>query len=76
VTDGTLIRTLSGHTSLILWSVDLLNSDILVSGSFDKKIKFWSKSSGVCLKTIDTGTKIRVLAVLKFTLTNRKYIFI
>jgi hypothetical protein len=38
-----------------------------VSGSSDKKIKLWNISTGSCLKTADTGTKIRALAVLKLT---------
>jgi WD40 repeat protein len=39
ITSGQLIRTLTGHTSFIWYSVDLLNSQTLVSGSLDQSIK-------------------------------------
>ncbi len=39
ITTGKLIRTLTGHTNWIDWSVDLLNSQTLVSGSYDRTIK-------------------------------------
>ncbi len=42
---GKLIRTLTGHTGYIHWSVDLLNSQTLVSGSGDGTIKLWNWST-------------------------------
>jgi WD40 repeat protein len=65
ITTGQLIRTLTGHTSWILWSVDLLNSQTLVSSSLDETIKLWNWSTGECLSTIQTtGSQITSLAVI------------
>ncbi len=63
---GQLIRTLSGHTNGIWYSVDLLNSQTLVSGSLDQTIKLWNWSTGECLSTIKaTGSVVYSLAVIK-----------
>jgi WD40 repeat protein len=63
---GQLIRTLTGHTSPIWWSVDLLNSQTLVSGGYyDQTIKLWNWSTGECLSTIQTNTNIGSLAVIQ-----------
>jgi len=68
ITTGQLIRTLTGHTGWIGWSVDLLNSQTLVSGGFhDQTIKLWNWSTGECLSTIQTpGSSIKSLAVINF----------
>ncbi len=65
---GQLIRTLTGHTEWIGWSVDLLNSQTLVSGgSLDQTIKLWNWSTGECFSTIQpTGSDIWSLAVINF----------
>jgi WD40 repeat protein len=67
ITSGQLIRTLTGHTSSILWSVDSFNNgQTLVSGSEDQTIKLWNWSTGECLSTIQTpGSYIRSLAVIQ-----------
>jgi WD40 repeat protein len=69
ITSGQLIRTLMGHTSFIYWSIDLLNSQTLVSGgSYDRTIKLWNWSTGECLSTIETpgsyGSYISSLSVI------------
>ena len=62
---GQLIRTLKGHTSHILLSVDLLNNgQTLVSGSYDETIKLWNWSTGECLRTIQTNSEISTLSVI------------
>jgi WD40 repeat protein len=67
ITTGQLIRNLRGHTSLIHYSLDLLNSQTLVSGSQDQTIKLWNWSTGECLSTIKTtGSCIYSLAVINF----------
>ena len=66
ITSGQLIRTLTGHTSEIQWSIDLLNSQTLVSCSGDGTIKLWNWSTGECLSTIQTpGSNITSLAVIQ-----------
>jgi WD40 repeat protein len=55
------------HTSSIGLSVDLLNSQTLVSGSEDETIKLWNWSTGECFSTIQTpGSNIYALAVINF----------
>jgi F-box/WD-40 domain protein MET30 len=68
VTSGELMRTLVGHTSEILWSIDLLNDDsqVLVSGSYDQTIKMWNFTTGECLNTFRTGLYINVLVMINF----------
>ena len=66
-TDGTEIRQLTGHKNGILWSVDYLsNGQTLVSGSEDKKIKFWNLKTGECLKTKEIDLPIKSLSIIKF----------
>jgi WD40 repeat protein len=65
ITSGSGIRTLSGHTNQIFFSVDLINSSTtLVSGSEDQKIKFWDWTTGVAVNTTGTGSNIKSLAVI------------
>jgi hypothetical protein len=65
ITNGTLIRTLTGHTGQIFNSLDLLDGDYdksgqqLVSGALDQKIKSWNWTTGECLNTVNTGSLIR-----------------
>ena len=67
MTSGQLKRTLTGHTRWIDMSIDLLNSQTLVSGSEDGTIKLWNWSTGECLSTIQTpGSRIESLAVVNF----------
>ena len=56
ITSCQLIRTLEGHIGQIYWSVDLINSQTLMSGSEDGEIKLWNWSTGECLSTIQTDS--------------------
>ena len=65
IKDGTLIRTLLGHTSYVYWSLDLINNgQTLVSGSYDQTIKTWDWRTGQCLSTVQTNSYIFSLTVL------------
>ena len=65
ITTGQLIRTLTGHTSGIYMSLDLINSQTLVScGAYYSEIKLWNWSTGECLSTIQTNSVIQSLAVI------------
>jgi WD40 repeat protein len=67
ITTGQLIRTLKDHRNYIYWSVDLFNSQTLVSGSGYEAIKLWNWSTGECLSTIQTpGSHISSLTVINF----------
>jgi WD40 repeat protein len=56
-TSSQLIRTLTGHTGQIWLSLDLMDPQTLVSGSYgeDKAVKLWNWTTGECLRTIKTG---------------------
>jgi WD40 repeat protein len=74
VTDGKLIRTLTGHTSSVMWSIDTSKKDgdkILVSGSRDKTLKFWNFNTGECLNTTSTDLDIISLAILNSKTTTK-----
>jgi WD40 repeat protein len=63
ITSGQLIRTLTGHKDIIYFSVDLLNSQTLVSGSEDGTIKLWNWSTGVCFTTRQNDSPITSLLI-------------
>ena len=66
ITNGQLIRTLTGHAGDIERALDLMSDgQTLVSGSEDHKIKLWNWKTGECLNTINTGLNIRALATIK-----------
>jgi WD40 repeat protein len=66
IPSGQLKRTLTGHTNYVYLSIDLMNSQTLVSGSWDKKIKLWNWSTGECLSTKKTtGSGFSSLAVIQ-----------
>ncbi len=63
INTGSLIRTLTGHTSDIIYSLDMLSDgQTFVSGSEDRTIKLWNVQTGQCLNTIDTGFALYSLA--------------
>jgi WD40 repeat protein len=65
ITNGQLIKILTGHLGSIQWSIDFLsNSQTLVSGSLDKTIKTWNIASGQFMNTFNTGLNIRTLTIL------------
>jgi len=59
ITSGQLIRTLTGHTNYIKWSIDLLNSQTLVSGSGDRTIKLWNWSTGETVPKKKDGESLK-----------------
>lgn len=64
ITNGQLIRTLTGHTNSIYWSVDLFSYQIIVSGSYDQTLKLWDIETGQVLNTVYTSSSINSLVVL------------
>jgi WD40 repeat protein len=67
ITSGQLIKTFTGHSNQVIWSVMLLNDGkTLASGSLDQTIKLWNISTGACLRTINAGDfPIRAMALIK-----------
>jgi WD40 repeat protein len=64
VSSGSLERTLYGHTDKILYSLDRLGEDFLVSGSFDNYKNFWRISTGSPVKRRKTTSQITALLVV------------
>ena len=64
ITNGQLIRTLTGHTNSIYWSVDLFSYQTIISGSYDQTLKLWDIETGQVLNTIYTYLSINSLVVL------------
>ncbi len=63
---NSLVHKLIGHTQG-LWttSLDLFDSQILISGSQDCTVKFWNISNGKLLESINVDIPINALAMLK-----------
>ena len=61
---GQLVATLTGHTSTIYGSIDLFESNLLITGSWDHEIKLWNIDSKSVMNTYNTNFTIQSLAVL------------
>ena len=64
IISGTLIQTLTGHTSFIVWSIDSSDFSTIISGAHDKSVKVWDASTGNLLKSISTPFEIKSLAIV------------
>ena len=65
---GERVHTLNGHTSsLYLSSLDLYDEHTLISGSFDRTIKFWNISNGEWIQLLSADIQIGALAIIKTT---------
>jgi COMPASS component SWD3 len=63
---GERIFNLTGHTdSLYSNSLDLYDDQTLISGSYDKTVKFWNITNGKLIKSINVDIQISTLAMLK-----------
>ena len=49
---------------LYLSSLDLFDSQTLISGSLDRTIKFWNIKNGMLIKTINVDIQVLSLAML------------
>jgi WD40 repeat protein len=57
---------LTGHTGrLDLNSLDLYDDQTLISGSWDKTVKFWNITNGELIRSIDADIGINTLVMLK-----------
>ena len=64
VEDGTVKRTLTGHTHYVNALKGLDNGD-LVSGSEDGTIKIWDVGTGLVKKEMDVDTRINSFEMLQ-----------
>jgi WD40 repeat protein len=63
---GERIFNLTGHTSrLELNSLDLYDDQTLISGSWDKTVKFWNITNGTLIRSINVAIQIGAIAMLK-----------
>jgi WD40 repeat protein len=58
----TSIQRYTNHTNTV-YSVDQIDNDTMVSGSYDKTIRIWKISTGETLKTINVSTSVYVVRV-------------
>ena len=56
------IRNYSNHTSVV-YSVDQIDNDTMVSGSYDQTIRIWKISTGETLKIINANGAVFVVRV-------------
>jgi WD40 repeat protein len=63
--DDACLQTLQGHTDSVTSIAFLYDSTRLASASYDKTVKIWDASSGVCLQTFNTA---KVLWKISFNL--------
>ena len=64
ITNGTLYKTLTGHTSGIMFTIDTSDLKTFFSASYDFQIKQWQASTGTLLNSCTTNLAISALAVL------------
>jgi len=63
---GGHIYNLTGHTDKLYFnSLDLYDEQTLISGSWDRTVKFWNITNGALIRSIDVGIQILSLAMLK-----------
>jgi WD40 repeat protein len=62
VSDGTLVRTLTGHTDVVTSVAFSPDGNLIASGSWDKTIKTWRVSDGSLVRTL-TGHTGGVISV-------------
>ncbi len=64
ITTGTLYKTLTGHTSGIMFTIDTSDLKTFFSASYDSQIKQWEASTGILLNSCTSSLSISALAVL------------
>lgn len=62
--DGRLVKTLTGHSGRVYWSLGLFNENIILSGSMDRTVLWTDINTGDVLRSVNTGMQIRALAIL------------
>ncbi len=63
---GERIHTLVSHTSSLEYSsLDLYDQQTLISGSWDKTVKFWNITNGSLIQSINVNFRVSTLAMIK-----------
>lgn len=63
VSDGSLVRTMTGHTDFVNVVVFSPDGQTLLSGSGDQTVRFWRVSDGSLLRQLNAGTHVGAVAV-------------
>jgi WD40 repeat protein len=63
VSDGALVRTLTGHTNSVTSVAFSPDGSLIASGSDDRTIRLWRVSDGALVQTYDQETGTRVLSI-------------
>ena len=77
--NGSLVETLTGHTSSIYRSlglVSLMQEQLLVSGSLDRTLKFWRPNRSELVFTVQTSFGIRSLTVVSVNYVIGRFFFL
>ena len=64
-TNWTLIRTYTNHT-LYVYAIEFITLDLIASCSFDTTIQIWSLSTGLTVKTINTGSQVFIIKLYMY----------
>lgn len=56
------LQTLEGHSDLVISVAFSHDSTRLASASWDRTVKIWDASSGICLQTLDVGKRLSDLS--------------
>jgi WD40 repeat protein len=72
IINGTLYKTLTGHTSGIMFTIDTSDFKTFFSASYDLQIKQWQTATGILLNSCTTSLAISALAVLNKVTTTTK----
>jgi WD40 repeat protein len=68
---GKRVYNLTGHTNLLyLSSLDLYDDQTLISGSWDRTVKFWNITNGELIRSFNAGIQINALVMLNSTSKN------
>jgi WD40 repeat protein len=63
---GERMFNLTGHTNSIYYnSLDLYDEQTLISGSYDRTVKYWNITNGALIRSINSDIPIFALAMLK-----------
>jgi WD40 repeat protein len=62
-TNWTLIRTFTNHAGVV-YGVDYINEDLIVTGANDGSINIWSICTGLTLRTINAGSGVFSLKLI------------
>ncbi|MBN1233869.1 MAG: hypothetical protein JXA60_10990 [Candidatus Coatesbacteria bacterium] len=58
IPDSVVIRSFNGHTGDVIQAIFSQNDEYMLSGSYDKTVKFWRISDGTCIRTLTNQSPV------------------